>query len=106
MSLTNDPQPPPPLVLAEWEEVADAYVLELLPGAVKSDLELLVCGRCLTVSGTLAQPDLSGTRPFRYDVPLPDDIDVTDVSASHRGGVLSVRIGRARTMRPRRIQLR
>jgi HSP20 family molecular chaperone IbpA len=120
MSLTKDPHspeaavaPPPrdPVVLVELEELADAYVLDLLPGTATSDVELLLCGRCLTLSGWLAPPTppvagAPGPQAFRYDVLLPDDIDVTDVTASRRRGALTVRVGRTCTMRPRRIRLR
>ena len=94
------------VVLAELEETEDAYLVELLPGAPKEEVELFICGRCLTVSGRLSPPD--GSRPgqgFRYELLLPGDVDAGDVQASLRGGALRVRAAKACAARPRRIRL-
>ena len=98
--------------LADVEETDDAYVTEIeLPGIGSDDLSVEVAGRRLTVSGERKEKERVGilrrrTRTvgrFHYEVLLPGDVDEENVQASLEAGVLTVRIPKPESQRPRRI---
>ncbi len=100
--------------LADVEETDDAYLVEIeLPGVKRDDISLEVAGRRLTVSGERKERERAGilrrrTRTvgrFHYEVVLPGDVEEDDVSASMDEGVLTVRVPKPASQRPRRIQI-
>jgi len=97
---------------ADIEESDDSYTLSIdLPGVKKSDVELSVSGRRITVSGHRKDTERFGilrrrTRSvgeFGYDVLLPGEIDDDHVEAKMDAGVLTVRVPKAASEQRRRI---
>ncbi len=100
--------------LADVEESDEGYLVEVeLPGVKREDVSLEVSGRRLTVSGERKERERVGilrrrTRSvgrFEYQVTLPGAVDEAGVEASMDEGVLSVRVPKAASERPRRIQV-
>jgi HSP20 family protein len=101
--------------LADVEETDDAYVVEIeLPGVKKGDVDISMEGRRLTVSGERKEKERTGvlrrrTRSvgrFHYEIVLPGEVDEGAVSASLDGGVLTIRVPKRESDRPRRIQVK
>ncbi|HVL05850.1 MAG TPA: Hsp20/alpha crystallin family protein [Acidimicrobiales bacterium] len=100
--------------LADVEESEDAYVVEIeLPGVKRDDVAVEVAGRQLSVSGERKERERVGilrrrTRTvgrFHYEVVLPGDVEEDSVSASMDEGVLTVRVPKPASARPRRIPI-
>jgi HSP20 family protein len=100
--------------LADLEETDDGYVVEIeLPGIKRDDVSLEVAGRRLTVSGERKERERVGvlrrrTRTvgqFRYEVVLPGDVEEEGVTAAMDEGVLTVRVPKPASDRPRRIAI-
>lgn len=100
--------------LADVEETDDAYLVEVeVPGVKKPDIDISLAGRRVTVSGERKERERAGvlrrrtrsTGRFRYEVTLPGDVDEDGVSASLDDGVLTVRVPKAVSERPRRIEV-
>ena len=100
---------------ADVEETNDAYLVEIeLPGVDKSDIDISLSGRRLTVTGERREKERVGvlrrrTRSvgrFRYEVVLPGGIDESGVTAKLEDGVLTVRVPKAASERPRRIEVK
>jgi HSP20 family protein len=101
---------------ADVDETDDAYVVELeLPGVKKADIDISLSGRRLTVTGERSQRKRTGilrrasttsVGRFRYDVVLPGAVEAENVSASLDDGVLTVRVPKPASERPRRIEVR
>jgi HSP20 family protein len=98
--------------LADLEETDEAYVAEIeLPGVKLDDLSVEVAGRRLTVNGERKERERVGilrrrTRTvgrFHYEVLLPGEVDEEGVEASLHEGVLTVRVPKPVSERPRRI---
>ena len=98
--------------LADVEETDDAYLAEIeLPGVAIEDLSVEVAGRRFTVTGERKEKERVGilrrrTRTvgrFHYEVVLPGDVDEEAVEASLSDGVLTVRVPKPLSHRPRRI---
>ena len=98
--------------LADLEETDDAYLAEIeLPGVKREDLSVEVAGHRLTVTGERKERERVGilrrrTRTvgrFHYEVLLPGDVDEEGVEASLHEGVLTVRVPKPASQRPRRI---
>ena len=98
--------------LADVEETHDAYVAEIeLPGIASDDLSVEVAGRRLTVTGERKEKERVGilrkrTRTvgrFHYEVLLPGEVDEENVQASLEASVLTVRVPKPVSQRPRRI---
>jgi len=100
--------------LADVEETAEAYVVEIeLPGVDKSDLDIEIAGRRLSVTGErkerrrigiLRKQERSVGR-FHYEVVLPGDVEDSAIEANLHDGVLTVRAPKPERDRPRRIQI-
>jgi HSP20 family protein len=99
---------------ADVEETDDAYVVEIeLPGVKRDDVSVEVAGRRLTVSGERKERERVGilrkrTRTvgrFHYEVMLPGDVEDAGVTASMDEGVLTVRVPKPASQRPRRIPI-
>ena len=98
--------------LADLEETDEEYVAEIeLPGVKLEDLSVEVAGRRLTVTGERKERERVGilrrrTRTvgrFHYAVLLPGEVDEEGVTASLHEGVLTVRVPKPVSQRPRRI---
>jgi HSP20 family protein len=99
---------------ADVTETDDAYVVEIeLPGVNKEDIDIALSGRRLLVTGERKEEERTGilrrrTRRvgrFRYEVLLPGAVDEDGVQASLEDGVLTLRVPKASTERPRRIEV-
>lgn len=100
--------------LADVEETADAYVVELdLPGVKREDIDIELGDRRLTVSGEIKEKERTGvfrrrTRrvgQFHYSVTLPSEVDADKITAHLDEGVLTVRVPKPEQARPRRIAI-
>ena len=98
--------------LADVEETDDAFVVEIeLAGVKKTDVDIELSARRLVVSGERKERERVGilrkrTRTvghFRYEVVLPAELDEDGVTAELDEGVLTVRVPKAASERPRRI---
>ena len=82
-----------------------------LPGVALEDLSVEVAGRRLTVTGERKESERVGilrrrTRTvgrFHYEVLLPGEVDEDGVEAALQDGVLTVRVPKPVSQRPRRI---
>jgi HSP20 family protein len=101
--------------LADVEESADAYVVEIeVPGVKKGDLDIELAGRRLSVRGERKEKERVGilrrrervVGRFHYEVTLPGDVDEEGVEAQLEEGVLTVRIPKPAHERPRQIAVR
>lgn len=101
--------------LADVEETDDAYLVEVeLPGVKRSDIDLTLTGRQLTVTGERKEKERTGilrrrtrvTGRFRYEVILPGADPDAEVTAGYDDGVLTVRVPKPEADRPRRILVR
>ena len=101
--------------LADVEETADAYTVEIeLAGVKKDDLDIEIAGRRLSVSGERKERERVGilrrrervVGRFHYEVVLPGEVEEDGVEAHLDDGVLTVRIPKPASERPRRIEVR
>jgi HSP20 family protein len=100
--------------LADVSETEDAYLIEAdLPGVSQDQVSVEASGGDLVISGEISsRRERAGvlrraTRRqgrFEYRTMLPADADPDQVSASLADGVLTVRVAKAETARPRRIE--
>jgi HSP20 family protein len=96
------------------EETDDAWIFEVeLPGASRDDLQVEVSEGQLAISGEIRERERSGvlrhrarhTGTFRYATTLPAGIDADRVEAAFQDGVLTVRVPRPESSKPRRIKI-
>lgn len=101
--------------LADVEETDDAYTVEIeLPGIKPDDVDLEIAGRRVTVHGERKEKERVGilrkrertVGRFHYEVTLPGDIEEDGVEAHLDEGVLTVRLPKPESARPRRIEIR
>jgi len=117
----------PPLDV--WEENDDFFVTLEVPGATQGEVQITALGRELTLAGdrgVLEQPaDPEGenagsegeatepvyyhhersTGPFHRVIRFPFDIDVEHVEGSLIAGVLTVRVPKVASAKPRKIEI-
>ena len=100
--------------LADVSETEDAYLIEAdLPGVSQDQVSVEVSGGDVVISGEITSRERAGvlrraTRRqgrFEYRTMLPADADPDQVSASLANGVLTVRVAKAETAKPRRIEI-
>jgi HSP20 family protein len=100
--------------LADVSETGDAYLVEAdLPGVRQDQVNVEVSGGDLVISGEVASRERAGVLRragrrqgrFEYRMMLPADADPDKVSASLADGVLAVRVPKAETAKPRRIEI-
>jgi HSP20 family protein len=105
---------PSPVAPADIEETDDAYLVELdLPGVRREDLSVELRDSELRVAGEVKERERTGVLRrkarkvgrFEHMVSLPGEADPDDVDAQLASGVLAVRVGKARTTRPRHIDV-
>ncbi len=101
--------------LADIEETADAYLVEIeLPGVRRDDVDIEIAGRRVSVRGERKEKERVGmlrrrertVGHFSYEVTLPGDVEEDGVEAHLNEGVLNLRIPKPERERPRRIQIR
>jgi len=102
---------PPVNVFAEGE---DFVVVAELPGVRKQDLDVQVRGDTLRIKGkkTVAYEDKASVHrrereagEFDRTLTLPAQLDAAKVAAEYRDGVLTVRLPRAESERPRSVAI-
>jgi HSP20 family protein len=100
---------------ADIEETSDAYVVELdLPGVKPEDVDVELRDNLLRVCGELKERERSGilrrrsrrVGRFEHAIALPGEVNPTKVDAKLSSGVLTVRVARAVTSQPRRIEVK
>jgi HSP20 family protein len=97
---------------ADVEETDDAYLVDIeLPGVRKQDLDIELAGRRLTVHGDRKEKQRAGILRRRertvgrldYEVTLPGNVEEDGIVANLADGVLTVRVPKPESERPRRI---
>ena len=96
-------------------ETTDGYVLTAeIPGSSRDDLDVSVEGSRVTLSGkrSIELPEGASVHrrerqegSFRRTVDLPAPLDAEKAEATYRNGVLSVRVPKAASHQPRRINV-
>ena len=99
---------------ADIEELDDAYVVDIeLPGVARQELDIEIAGRRLTVRGERKEKERVGiirrrertVGNFQYEVTLPGNVDDDGICANLDHGVLTVRVPKPASERPRRIEV-
>jgi HSP20 family protein len=99
------------------EETEEGFTLHVeLPGVAADDVEVSLEENVLTITGERRFYDERGTDGFKRierhfgrfhrAVRLPDRVDVDQVDASYRDGILTVTVPKAEEAKPRRIEVR
>ncbi|WP_027942683.1 Hsp20/alpha crystallin family protein [Amycolatopsis taiwanensis] len=100
--------------LADVSETDDSYVIELdLPGVGRNDVTIDLTGTQLAITGEIRERERKGvlhrrtrrTGQFAYRVTLPRGVDGEKVDASLSDGVLTVRVPKSESAKPRRIAI-
>jgi HSP20 family protein len=100
--------------LADVSETGDAYLIELdLPGVGKDEVAIDLTGTKLSVTGEIKERENTGlvhrrtrrTGRFAYHATLPRGVDNEKVDASMSDGVLTVRVPKSESAKPRRITI-
>ncbi|HVE46656.1 MAG TPA: Hsp20/alpha crystallin family protein [Acidimicrobiales bacterium] len=101
--------------LADIEETSDAYTIEVeLPGLKRDDVDIEIAGRRLSVTGERKERERVGilrrrervVGQFHYEVVLPGEVEEDGVEAHLDEGVLTIRVPKPASERPRRIEIR
>jgi HSP20 family protein len=101
--------------LVDIEETEDAWIVEAeLPGVRPDDVSVEVRDSELSISGEIRERERKGilrrrTRrsgQFDYHITLPGQADSENIDATLADGVLTVRIPKPETARPRRIDVK
>jgi HSP20 family protein len=94
-------------------ETADAVLLRLdMPGVAKENVDLTIDKDMLTIVGK-AEPEQAGQAVYREtyvgdyqrQFSLSADLDPAKITAAMSHGVLTVQIGRAEKVKPRKIKI-
>jgi HSP20 family protein len=102
------------LPLADVSETDDAYVVEIeLPGVKRDDVDIELDGSELAVTGEFKERERKGlfrhhTRRlgrFEFRMTLPRNVDPDHVEAGLDDGVLTIRIPKTDTAKPRRVEI-
>jgi HSP20 family protein len=104
----------PPMNL--WSDAEGVVVTAELPGVNLEELDIAVQGNTLTLRGTRNRPDLGeevvvhrqerGYGQFRRVLQLPFEVEAAEVEASYEHGVLRIRLPRAESAKPKKIQVK
>ncbi len=98
-----------------WETEDAVFAEAEVPGLTMEDIELLMMGNELTIRGErkpFQQEGVTyhrrerGTGTFSRVIRLPIDVDSEKVEASLETGVLTIRMPKAETARPRKIEVK
>ena len=98
---------------ADVRELKDGYTLELdIPGLTEKEVQVTLEGKHLSVKGERRPPERDGyTRvergfgAFERVFHLPDDVDVSKIEAKAKNGVLTVKLPRAESAKPKTISV-
>ena len=102
-----------PLINA-FKDGDDFVVVAELPGVKKEDLDIQVRGDTLRIQGkkTISYDENASIHrreraagQFDRTLSLPEDIDAAKVSAEYRDGVLTLRLPRAESAKPRTVAI-
>ena len=97
-----------------WEDGDAAYIEAEMPGLSMEDIEVLVTGNEVTISGErkIAEPEGAlfhrrerASGRFSRVLTLPWDIDAEKVQATLRDGVLTVTLPKRESCKPRKVQV-
>lgn len=100
--------------LADFYETDDAYLIEVdLPGVRREDIDIELSDRELIISGEIRERERTGTMRqamrrtgrFEYRALLPGEVNTEGIDATLREGVLTIKIPKAETAKPRRIEI-
>ena len=100
--------------LNTWEDGDAAYIEAELPGLTMDDVEVSVLGRELTIGGErrIGEPDGASwlrrersSGRFTRTLTLPWDVDADKVEAKLADGILTVRLPKTETAKPRKIKV-
>jgi HSP20 family protein len=100
--------------LNTWEDGDAAYVEAELPGLGMEDIEVLVSGNGVTINGERKIEAAGGANWHRRErgqgrfsraVTLPGEIDADKVDAKLQDGVLTVRLPRSESHRPKKVKV-
>jgi HSP20 family protein len=100
--------------LASIQELPEGYLLEVeMPGVNKDGLEITIENGELTLVGHYVMPEVKGREIFRETrrvdyrrvFELDPSIDVEHVEAKIDQGLLKVRLSKAESVKPRRIEV-
>ncbi|MFS8479632.1 MAG: Hsp20/alpha crystallin family protein [Micromonosporaceae bacterium] len=100
---------------ADIEETDDAYIVDIeVPGVRREDVNVELRDRELHITGEIKDRERTGTflrrerrtGRFEHVMTLPGDIDPQKVEANLSGGVLTVRVAKARPSQARRIEVK
>ena len=91
-----------------YKEAEDFVVVAELPGVRKEDLDVQVSGDTLRIKGKKAaayegKASEQDAGEFDRALTLPVQLDVAKVAAEYRDGVLTIRLPRAESERPRSV---
>ena len=95
-----------------WEDQGNAYVEAELPGLTLEDIEVLAADGELTIGGRrkAAEPQAATCHrrerlagQFRRTVTLPWEIDAAKVEARLSDGVLTIKLPKAESAKPRKV---
>jgi HSP20 family protein len=112
------PQRPEPTLLPPVDIVEDASGITLtadLPGVDQSELAIGIDGRTLTVDAPLRLGEANSlvsvyaevrANRYRRSFELSSELDTTQVDASLKDGVLSLRLPKLEQAKPRRIEVK
>jgi len=99
-----------------YDDGESYFVQALAPGVDPAQLDVSVVRNTLTISGEKAGlSNVPAERVHRSEraagrfvrtIQLPTDVESNDVEADYRHGLLHIRLPRAKTERPRRIEVR
>jgi HSP20 family protein len=102
--------------LADLRETQDAYLVDVdVPGVKREDINVELLGNNeLVVTGELKETEREGlfrkrtrrTGRFEYRTTLPQDVQADNIEATLADGVLTLRVPKAETAKPRRIEIR
>ena len=98
-----------------WENEESFFVEAECPGLKIQEVDVSITGRQLSLNGSRSdeRSDVStyhrrerGTGRFHRTVVLPGDVNTTKVEATLTNGVLTVRIPKAETAKPRKVEVK
>jgi HSP20 family protein len=99
---------------ADIEETDDAWIIELeLAGVARDDIHIEARDNEIAITGEIKEKERAGilrrrTRrvgEFEYRVQLPAGVDSNHIEATLQDGVLTVRVPKLESARPRRIEV-
>jgi HSP20 family protein len=116
MSLSRRRKAPSFPAINVWAAADSAKITAEIPGVDKDDLEINVTGDTLTLSGVRKQDELpEGARYHRQErrygefsrsIQLPYTVDVNQVKAAFKNGVLTVELPRIEAEKPKKITVK